>query len=100
MSVIGGAWLSISLVHCARTVSVLKPTTFGFMTSSGSVFKIVLNSFVYNNIYSEIVNMKVFLNFILSYKSRPDIVETQNIISYMKLNSKLLALIFLSQGLM
>lgn len=76
------------------------PTVFGFMASSGNVSNMTLNSFMYNNIYSEITNMKVFLKFIFSYKIRPSIVESQNIISYVKLSSELLVSIVLSQALM
>lgn len=60
----------------------------------------VLNSFMYNIIYSEITNMKVFLNFILSHKNRSGIVESQNRISYVKLSSELLVSIVVSRALL
>lgn len=76
------------------------PTIFGFMASCGNVSNMALNSFMYNNVYSEITNMKVFLNFTLSHKNRPGIVETQNRISYVKLSSELLVSIVLIQALL
>lgn len=76
------------------------PTVFGFMASCGNVSNMALNSFMYNIIYSEITNMKVFLNFILSHKNRSGIVESQNRISYVKLSSELLVSIVVSRALL
>lgn len=76
------------------------PTVFGFMASCGNVSNMALNSFMYNIIYSEITNTKVFLNFILSHKNRSGIVESQNRISYVKLSSELLVSIVVSRALL